>query len=71
LNNPQLGYDANAHAGKRLLISGIITTAAAIVLYWLPGLTIDGYAIAMLFFGVGPLTIGLVQSFQYRKRWEG
>jgi hypothetical protein len=38
------------------LISGIITTAAVI---------------AMLFFGVGPLTIGLVQSFQYLKRRGG
>ena len=31
LDNPQIWYDVNAHAGKQLLVSGVITTVAAIV----------------------------------------
>ncbi len=68
LNDPHIWYDVNAYAGKRLLISGVITTIAAIALYFIPDLTIDGYALGMLFFGVVPLTIGLTQSFRYLKQ---
>jgi hypothetical protein len=70
LENPTIWYDVNAYAGRRLLISGIITTVAAVVLYFLPGLTIDGYALGVLFCGGVPLTIGLTQSFQYLKRLD-
>jgi uncharacterized membrane protein len=70
LSNPQIWYDVNAHAGKRLFVSGLITTAAAIVLYFVPGLTVDGYALAVLFFVAAPLTIGLGQSFRYLNRLE-
>jgi hypothetical protein len=68
LENPQVWYDVNAYFGQRLLISGLITVGAAIVLYFIPGLTIDGYALAMLFFGVAPVTIGIAQSVRYLKR---
>jgi hypothetical protein len=70
LENPQIWYAVNAYAGKRMLVSGIITTVAALVLYLFPGLTIDGYALAMLFFAVIPLTIGFWQSFHYLNRLE-
>jgi uncharacterized membrane protein len=65
LNNPDLWYEVNAYAGKRLLISGLITTLAAIGLYFVPGLTIDGYALSVMSFALVPLVIGLWQSFQY------
>jgi drug/metabolite transporter (DMT)-like permease len=70
LDNPQIWYDVNAHAGQRLLVSGLITTVVAAVLYFIPGLTLDGYALAMLFFAVVPLTIGLWQSFRYLEQLE-
>jgi uncharacterized membrane protein len=68
LNNPALWYDVNAYAGQRLLVSGVITTIAAIVLYFFPGLTVDGYALGMLVFAMVPLMIGVWQSFRYLKR---
>jgi hypothetical protein len=71
LGNPDIWYEVNSYAGKRLLISGIISTVAAIVLYYMPGLTIDGYAWGMLIFAVVPLTIGLAQSFRFLDRLDG
>ncbi len=68
LSDPHIWYAVNEHAGKRLLISGVITVVAAMALYLIPGLTIDGYALGMLFMAVAPLTIGLWQSSQYLKQ---
>ena len=67
LNDPDVWYAVNAHFGRRLLLTGIATTLAAIVLYRVPGLDVDSYAWALLavyglFFGVG-----LVQSWRYMK----
>lgn len=70
LSDPVLWYDVNAYAGKRFLVSGIISTIAAIVLYFIPGLTVDGYALGLLFFGVVPVTIGLAQSFRYLRQLD-
>jgi hypothetical protein len=58
-------YDVNAYAGRRLLASGFITTGAALGLFCAPGLTVDGYTLAMLIFALGPLVIGLWQSYRY------
>jgi uncharacterized membrane protein len=68
LSDPTVWYEVNAYAGKRLLISGVITTAAAIMLYFVPGLTVDGYSLGMTIFALGPLTIGIWQSFSYLGR---
>ncbi len=67
LNDPAVWYAVNAHFGRRLLVTGIATTLAALLLYPLPGLDVDSYAWALLavyglFFGVG-----LVQSWRYMK----
>ena len=70
LNSPQIWYDVNAYAGKRLLISGFITTIAAIVLYCIPGLTEDGYALGMTVFALLPLTLGVLQSIRYLDRLD-
>ncbi len=71
LNNSEVWYEVNAYAGKRLLISGLITTSAAIVLYFIPGLTVDGYALGMTVFALGPLMVGLSQSFHYLDQLDG
>ena len=68
LNDPAIWYEVNAYAGKRLLICGIITIVAALILYFIPGLTVDGYALGMLFFALVPLTIGVAQSLRYADR---
>lgn len=71
LNDPTIWYEVNAYAGKRLLISGLTTTSAAIILYLIPGLTVDGYTLGITVFALGPLMIGLSQSFRYLNRLEG
>jgi hypothetical protein len=58
-------YEVNVYAGKRLLISGLITAVAAIVLYFVPNLSIDGYALAVMFFATISMVIGVWQSFRY------
>jgi hypothetical protein len=68
LSDPAVWYEVNAYAGKRLLANGIITTIAAVVLYFMPHLTVDGYTLGMTIFALGPLTIGIWQSFRYLGR---
>ena len=68
LSNSAVWYEVNVYAGKRLLISGLITAVAAIGRYFIPGLTVDGYALGMMVCALGPMIIGLWQSFRYLKR---
>jgi uncharacterized membrane protein len=70
LSDPDVWYAVNAHFGRRLLVTGLATTLAALLLYPLPGLDVDSYAWALLavftlFFGVG-----VVQSWRYMKKLE-
>jgi hypothetical protein len=44
LDHPDLWYEMNAYEGKLLLVFGVCLTIAAFGLYWLPGITQDGYA---------------------------
>jgi hypothetical protein len=65
LEDPQLWYAVNAFAAKRLLFAGLSICVAAGGLYFVPGLSVDTYALACL--GVFMLTFipGLVQSVLY------
>ncbi len=65
LRDPAIWYEVNAYAGKRLLISGLITTVAAIALYVIPGMTLDGYVLGMTVCALGPLMVAMSQSFRY------
>lgn len=70
LSNAQVRYEVNAYAGKRLFASGIVTVLAALGLYLVPGLTVEGYTLGMTIFALGPLTIALAQSFRYLKQLD-
>ncbi|MBI5929266.1 MAG: SdpI family protein [Chloroflexi bacterium] len=48
LSNPDLWYDANAYAGRLLLIFGVLVVVSSILLALVPDITIDGYSIVML-----------------------
>ena len=63
-------YAVNAHFGRRLLVTGIATTLAALLLYRVPGLDVDSYAWALLAVFVLFFGVGLVQSWRYMKRWR-
>jgi hypothetical protein len=67
LEDPIIWYAVNKFAAKRMLWSGVIFVDAALILYFIPGVTVDVYAVGCLFLFVVPLTIGLVQSVRYMK----
>ena len=65
LDDPDIWYAANAYAGRRLFWLGLLTIVAAIVLYPLPGLTMDGYALLVGGVVLTAGVIAIVQSFRY------
>jgi len=68
LDNPQVWYAVNKYSGKRLLAAGIITIVAAVGFYFIPGISLDAYALACLGVTGTALAIGIVQSFLYLKK---
>lgn len=67
LEDPGVWYAANRYAGKRLLAAGFSILAASVLLYRIPGLGLDGYALACLAVFSVVLLVGLVQSWRYMK----
>ena len=68
LSDPTRWYKANRYAARWLLLTGIITVAAAVALYFVPGLSVDTYAWLMLaVFGV-PFVLMIISSFRYLRR---
>lgn len=67
VNDPDVWYQANAYAGKWLLFTGVVTLAAALGLYLLPGLTVDSYALLCAAASLGALAVTVVMSFRYLK----
>jgi hypothetical protein len=67
LDNPELWYEVNHYAGKRLLGTGIIFVIAAAGLYFLPGISVDGYALACLAVFTLSFFVAIWQSWRYMK----
>ncbi len=67
LENPRIWYAANKFAAKRMLLAGAVFVAAALILYFIPGLGVDTYSLGCLFLFAVPFIIGLVQSVRYVK----
>lgn len=68
LSDDSIWYPANKYAGKKILMAGVVTTLAAIVLDVIPGLTNYGYLSAcagVMFIAVFTATIS---SFVYLRR---
>lgn len=68
LYNPDLWYKVNRYAARWLLLSGIITLAAAVLLYFLTDLSVDGYAWSLLAVFLLSFLPGLALSFRYLRR---
>jgi hypothetical protein len=65
MDNPELWYLVNHYSAKRLLWTSIAFLAMAVILYLIPNLSVDVYALSCLgVFTVG-LTISIVQSVNY------
>jgi uncharacterized membrane protein len=65
MDNPGIWYDANAYAGKWLLLTGIATTAGAMLFYRPQAMTLDAYASACAALALGLLAVSVLQSFRY------
>jgi hypothetical protein len=68
LENPKIWYAVNRHSAKRILASGIAIILAAVILYYLPSITLDQYAIGVLLVFVVVFGIGIIQSIRYMKK---
>jgi hypothetical protein len=65
MENPELWYEVNVYSGKRLLVTGIGTVIASLVLYFWPGISVDAFALGVTGVVLGLLAWSLIQSFLY------
>ena len=70
LYNPDLWYKVNRYMARWMLLSGIITVAGAVALFFVPGLSVDAYAWLCLLIFAGPFGVGVVLSFRYLRRLQ-
>ncbi len=65
LSDPAIWYPANAYAGKRLLVVGLIGSLFAFLFYFVPKIDLNTYAIGCAVVTVGGLIVAVIQSFLY------
>jgi SdpI/YfhL protein family len=69
LNDPAIWYPANAYAAKRLFVVGLAGCLSAFMLYFVPNIGIDTYALACGAVTGGGLIVTVIQSFLYLQRF--
>lgn len=67
VENPDIWYPANAYAGKWLLGCGVVTVVTAVGFYFIPGISVDGYALLCAAVILGALALAAGMSFRYLK----
>lgn len=67
LENPSVWYAVNQHFAWRLLWTGLAVMVASTLLYLVPGLSEDQYALAVLVVLLGFLLTGLIQSIRFMR----
>lgn len=67
LENPQVWYAVNRYFGQRFVWAGPILMVSALLLYFIPGISIDTYALACMLVFMLALTIIMAQSMRYLK----
>ena len=65
MENPEIWYAVNHHYSYRLFWSGITCILSAIVLYAIPGLSLDVYALGVLAVFMIVFLAGLWQSVRF------
>jgi hypothetical protein len=69
LEDPEIWYAVNQYFGKRLLVTALTFSAAAVILYFVPGISIDAYALTCLLVFAVVFTFAMLQSLQYMKKF--
>jgi hypothetical protein len=67
--DPAAWYAVNAFAARGLLAAGLGTSAAAALLYFVPGLDLAGYAVGVCLVFLAFLAVGLALSFRFLRRF--
>lgn len=67
LENPAVWYAVNKHFGRRLLLVGVVNCLASALLYFVPGISLDVYALCMLAVFAVTFFLALAQSWKYMK----
>lgn len=65
LDDPRVWYAANKYAAKRLMAAWASIVIAAAGLYFIPGISVDAYALACLTVFVLVFIARLARSFRY------
>jgi SdpI/YfhL protein family len=65
MENPEVWYPVNAYSGKWLLVAGLGQALAASGIYFIPGISIDAYAYAVLGVWLGIFATALIASIRY------
>jgi uncharacterized membrane protein len=68
--NPRIWYLVNAYAGKRMLTVGLLTSIAAILLYYLNGNNIEQYAFSCLAVFLALFIWAAITSYFYVKELQ-
>lgn len=68
LSDPEVWYKVNRYAARGLLATGILTVLGAIVLYRVPGLSVDTYAWLTLAAFAAPFLVTIVASVRYLRQ---
>ncbi len=67
LEDPEVWYKTNHYAGKHLLASGIFISGSAITLSFIPGISVDVYALLTAAVAFLALGFSVVRSWRYMK----
>jgi uncharacterized membrane protein len=70
MEDPQLWYAANRVAGRWLTLAGVVFLIAAIGLRWIPGISVDVYAIACLVVSVPLMMVATSRALKEARRFE-
>ena len=65
MENPEIWYKVNAYSGKWLFAASLVQAAASAGLYFLPGLSLDGYAYTLLAVWMGTFSVAMIFSVKY------
>ena len=65
MDNPEIWYTVNVYSGKWLLAASLVQALAAVVAFYIPGITLDVYAYIVLAVWVVVFSAALTASIRY------
>lgn len=63
--NKDIWYAVNKYSSRWLIATGLVTVLSALVLYFLTGISLDGYALVCLGVFTVVLAIGIISSIRF------